>query len=1418
MPVFIFFIFSVQSCKIFLFDFPKQIIEDCNMKKLIINLLALSLVIPATAEQKGYDKPPVINPHEFRVLLETSNDPMFQHPVNSTAIDPKKFNGKGGYPEWKKWPIMSMSKSDILKLVPKQVGLLHLGCPECNAGPKYSKTDFNDNAQLPRQWSHWQWDYKKPEEYSCKKCGERFPENNKYPMSNVDKMHNRLGEVIERRYWLDTAKDKKGFKKRFPKYYFDSQIDYFKMKWCEGQLRNLMSAYILTGDEDFAYKAAIIVDAFCDAFPHWLYMKNYAHEYLDYKPGIRMKSTYTRTSSRRGENKFGPIELGKAYDTFFNSSGFQKYSNEIGVDLRVKYMTRIVKFMKSSLFDKGKLPDTGMDGWQQGCPGSEDIKTGKLLHDPRYMHRFADQMKRIPFIIYGSDGGYFEGSGYTCLQLNPMMRMRDMNGYSDPKSFIPPEGGKRLENWWYPTGHYEEFHRKAYNLQRELALPHGGAVVYNDSGGGFPSASYIQQTKKPRSFNVMKHGLKHVVLGDGTGEDQIQTHLLFGLDSKHGHSDSMSMQIFAKGHYIVDDITYPKHRMRAAYGGVLFHNTANIDGRSAAQGPVGDGKPEFYEPRFNGISAVRIDGENMYTGTSKVYERTLINVTIDPKRPYVVDLFRMDGGRQWRDYMLLGSYRHRAEAKVDLPVKKLPGVRPLMRPGAKWQDEGKGTVVSEDRYGLFTNVRAIPAGKDFKLTYTLKDTWREKKDKPGQPQDLYLDPEKPVVGMVNHFIGIEGATPYLATIPRRVDKVGPVVNMEQMPQLIFRDTNVQKETQFVCVHEPFKGETSIKKVSRLNSSESTLALEIEFKDGRKDIILMSTDATQLSYEENGIQTDAKLAVLSTDSSGKSNGWMLGGTYLKSEAVSLKNSHAEFKGKILKSFRKWDGDSFDGFEVEGAITDANKLVGAWVMVDNKGKQERFYDRIINNSIDEWYSKYHSRSKGTYEAAKKKDPNSHYVSSWEESQKRWEACKTSGAGWGFEIKRVIQMDNKTFIITKDDHGLKIDGKSKFTKELFFPNRQLNGADTTFWINTAVSTVPMKNMNSQTLTVKPGELKAVKKNLMPYPQDGSHLYRYIHPENQEDFETEIIIDVTDLSIEKPASTKPGLLHYVGSSNNISGYNGVAEGEMRQYIFKPKGGEQHFQGFLKIPRDGVYTIHYRAGGNGELLVGGKVVSPQNRYLGAPYPRIIHLKARAGYLPIEFWSNMIGSKYWTTSNEISWEGPGFERKFMEFSDFVYSQKDLEKIAEKVSVNKLGSDDENRYEGIKNFYLGAFSGGDGEVFLNDNLIGELKAGQLWTHSTNLQKGDVLTVKTTGSDKSKKNGVGLACLFKGKPFFSNADCSITFELNEIKTITEPLNFKGKKALNNEVYQLDSGKNPLKFFNCKPVWVKNAKTVWLKYTVK
>ena len=173
----------------------------------------------------------------------------------------------------------------------------------------------------------------------------------------------------------------------------------------------------------------------------------------------------------------------------------------------------------------------------------------------------------------------------------------------------------------------------------------------------------------------------------------------------------------------------------------------------------------------------------------------------------------------------------------------------------------------------------------------------------------------------------------------------------------------------------------------------------------------------------------------------------------------------------------------------------------------------------------------------------------------------------------------------------------------------------------------------------------------------------------------------------------------------------------------------------------------------------------------------------------------------------------------MEFSDFVYSHKELKGITQKVSVNKLGSDDKARNEGIRNHYLGAFAGGGGEIYLNGKIIGELKPGQLWTYSTNLQKGDVLLVKAKAADKAENSGVGLTSLFKGRLAFNSADCELKSELVTETSLSEkPQKGNLKNSSGNSAGQKVMAKDPLKFFKSKAIWVQNAKTVWLKYVLK
>lgn len=1189
----------------------------------ILAVFSALFALAAYADDKeaAWNPKPVVNESRLKVLLESAAEPMFRHPVIHTTPDPNmRFPGAEQAKE--EWVVMSMSKQQLRAAAPKQTGLIHTGCPHCNAGTKNADHDFNDHAQLPRCWD-WSYDPLKPDRMTCRKCGEVFPDNSKFPMNHMDVFHNTLGEKVNRGYWLDTSPDKRGERKRFPKYYLEGMHNTAQHRWYADQLGKLANAYLITQDEDFAYTAAIMFDAMCDVFPHWIYMDNYAHGYRDYRPGMHMESEMTRTNTRRGESMYGPANMLKVYDVMFNSDGFKKYSREIGVDLRAKYLANVVKHIRPNAFGEGPLPDAGK--WEQACPGHSGLTDGRILHDPRYFRRFIDHMNRVPFKVFGSDGGYFEGLGYTCLQLNPMMGMRDLNGYSDPPSFKVPPGESRYSNWQYPTGHYEQFYKKTYGLLRDIQLPTGIGPAFNDSGGSFPSASYLDQTPKTQSVNHMFHNLKHTVLGDGEGHDQIQVHLGWGEATKHGHSDTLGLQIFAQGHLLIDDITYPKHRLRAAYSSTLTHNTVTIDKSGQTPSP-NDGDPVLYEPRFTGLSAVRINAERAYCGNCDIYARTLISNTSDIKHPYVVDLFRVRGGKKTRDYMLLSCYKRKSSAKFSVPTTKLSGDRPLMRPDSRWGDEGRDIVQYDDPYGIFTNVRRIDAEQDFTLQYTLDEPW-VKRGEDGkivesdngatEPVDLYYDPALPEVGTRHHFIGRAGMEGFLVDLTRRAE-YGPLLKQPQMPQFILRHSGDNGDAWFTVVHEPYKGKPAIKQVTQLSddkTDDKTVALEIEFLDGRRDTILISADETPMNFKANGITTDSRLAVISRPVGRKAQAWMVGGTRLedRNSGVDLASPKAQFSGRIVKSFREWDGDAFNGFEIDGDLPPrGDRFYGAWVMLKNRGIMEKLPNCNAPTGMEEWYQKYISRSRRQVEEIGLEKTDHPQVARYLRGKRAYEASFNAGAGWGFQVARVFQDNGKTYIETLDDHGLMIDGTK--ARERFYPHRDIGGAPTTWWLNEAVSTEPMKD-------------------LRPRPQV-----------------------VSGVVAEQPIDAKPGLLHIVSTDGKIASVRVLDEGKMQHKVFRPEGKGLHtFCGLLVVPKTGEYTFHFRPGGDGAFKLGEKTLLDYRNRIGSPVPRVIHVHLEKGFAPLEFTATMQGTKYWKASNDFEWETHGQARRPFEFNDFIYT-------------------------------------------------------------------------------------------------------------------------------------------------------------------
>lgn len=223
--------------------------------------------------------------------------------------------------------------------------------------------------------------------------------------------------------------------------------------------------------------------------------------------------------------------------------------------------------------------DVKMVEFGQNCPTTY-VKLARVFQQPSLIRAAIRGLGYTPRLCMGVDGSFVQGTGYGQIHLKHMRLMRGCNGYSDPDWFAVPEGEPSYgASFRYPTGEHEAFWMKAYNWLARIRMPDGGVPVTNDGehSGYMPWIPGINVPLK-RSGDSVAPGFKYAQLGDGSGDEQIQLHLNYSSNCvNHGHADTLTLHLFAFGHYLLDDSEYCKTNIRAYAGSTAGHNTVTVD-------------------------------------------------------------------------------------------------------------------------------------------------------------------------------------------------------------------------------------------------------------------------------------------------------------------------------------------------------------------------------------------------------------------------------------------------------------------------------------------------------------------------------------------------------------------------------------------------------------------------------------------------------------------------------------------------------------------------------------------------------------------------------------------------------------------------------------------------------------------------
>ena len=360
-----------------------------------------------------------------------------------------------------------------------------------------------------------------------------------------------------------------------------------------------------------------------------------------------------------------------------------------------------------------------------------------------------------------------------------------------------------------------------------------------------------EQGEEPKHQSVNKQQWRLALLKSGAEANSSVAWLNYQSGGGHGHLDGMNLGLFALGLDLMPDFGYPP----VQFGGwgsarsrwyhmTASHNTVVVDGSNQSQAA---GTTTLWEDG-QVLRAVRASCPAMIGGQQ--YERTVASVDVGPDSFYVLDVFRVVGGRDHAKFVHSHFGTLRTEGLTLEPgpdyghATQMRGFRHDAAATPGWSV----TWDVEDRYGYLAD------GAQVHLRYT----------------DL-----------------TSGAS--VATAEAWVIQGGYGSSQETwIPRIMVRRTGEQEPLAscFVGVIEPYSKQAAIQAVTRLTPTvdgqampDGNVALRIDLADGRADLVVALDAENPLNLRPSltdgsvrvppwQLVTDAELCLVRLDAAGQ----------------------------------------------------------------------------------------------------------------------------------------------------------------------------------------------------------------------------------------------------------------------------------------------------------------------------------------------------------------------------------------------------------------------------------------------------------------------------------------------------------------------------------------------------------------------
>lgn len=782
--------------------------------------------------------------------------------------------------------LIELKEDQLLAAIPARSGFTAVDCPNCDEGAQ--------GAQL-------QWRIEDPSVVVCRYCGHRYP-SRQYPDDRVLEIRDPLGRLQAYPYYEDSSGRKYFFQARG----WRIARDYFMLA-----AYDLAQIFHFTRDAACARRAALILDRFAEFYPGFLVTR----EPSVWDKGFQHAPPYDTQGGKWGRWYYDelPTPLIRAYDLIYDSGEIERLGRERGVNVRARIEDG---FFQAAAAHVRAYPEPYANPSPRIYEGLAVL--GRVIGDPRAVHEAMRRLQGLFATAFFFDGMWKEGTfGYHDMTMRGAQRAAAaLAGYSDLPGYRDPTDGRRYDRL-QPEREIPMFARAA-RATGKLRYPDGRYLPVHDSWGRLRGA-YLKADPLESSAPALWPAMGHAYLGRGRGDAQVQVHLHFGGGYGHAHNDSLNLALFAHGEELLPDLGYTHTRYRSWTRSTLAHNTVAVDGEeqhTGSEAQPSDGNLLAFHAAGDRFQLVEASGERAYPGRVETYRRALVLVGIDDDHAYVVDVFRVVGGRR-HEWVLHGSADRDQSLAVDSPLTRhgetlLPaGVR-LTPPTS--EEESGAAEGHNPAYGFLRDVRSGAAPPVLAATFRSDD---------GSGASLGVHALAPHDTQV--FTGRAPSIRLADEDDARVDRVS-------MPWLLFRREGARVSSTFLSILEPFSGEALIRQVRPLPVEGEGIALHVEGRDWT-DLILFRDIAearTPARVPSHALRTDGRIAWVRQREGHAAEMCLIGGTELSIGQDTLR-SFGRVSGRVSRVLRKAAGDEVDALEVLGSFPAQVDVAGRTAIV-------------------------------------------------------------------------------------------------------------------------------------------------------------------------------------------------------------------------------------------------------------------------------------------------------------------------------------------------------------------------------------------------------------------------------------------------------------------------------------------------------